>query len=378
MNVYFDSAATTSLSAEVLEAMLPFMRDTFGNPSSVYAQGRAAKAAIEQSRRTIAGLLNAYPSEIYFTSGGTEADNTFLRGIIKQHRLKQVVSSKLEHHAVLHTLEDLAAESVITLTLLDNDADGRLDLGQLEAFLKKNPGTLVSLMHANNEIGNLNDLEKIAALCEEYAAYFHSDTVQSVGYYPQNLKQLPLHSLAASAHKFHGPKGHGFMFLRKGLKIAPLVTGGKQERGLRGGTESTHGIVGMAKALELSLANREKNLETMQALKTEMVTRLRSTFNGRIIFNGLSMSATESLPGVLNAGFDTKESGASVLFKLDLAGISVSGGSACSSGAAVSSHVIAALGEKNRTHIPIRFSFSKYNNTQEVDFVVKTLSEILG
>ncbi len=376
MKAYLDNAATTSLAPEVLEAMLPFMRNGFGNPSSTHSHGREVKTAVEKARRSIAELLNAYPSEIYFTSGGTEADNTFLRGVVKMHKVKYAISSQLEHHAVLHTLEALEREGLIALKIVENDCQGKLNLSHLESLLKESPNALVSLMHANNEIGNINPIAKIAELCKEYNAYFHSDTVQTIGYYQQDVKKLPVDSLVGAGHKFHGPKGVGFMYLRKGLKISSFITGGGQERNMRGGTENTYGIIGLAKALELSLSTSEKSLKYMNGLKNYMIEQITHTLGNTFIYNGMSGDVNESLPSVLNIGVNSSQA-SMLLFNLDLHGISVSGGSACSSGSHVGSHVIAALSEQSKAHAPIRFSFSKYTTKDEIAYTVSKLKELL-
>lgn len=377
MKAYLDNAATTALAPEVLDAMLPFMREGFGNPSSTHSHGREVKTAVEKARRTIAELLNAFPSEIYFTSGGTEADNTFLRGIIETQGIKEAISSSLEHHAVLHTLEDLEKQGKIKLHLVANDGRGNIDLNHLEVLLKSSSNALVSIMHANNEIGNINPIEKIASLCEEYNAYYHSDTVQTIGYYQKDVKTLPVHSLVGAGHKFHGPKGAGFMYLRKGLKVSQLITGGGQERNMRGGTENTYGIIGLAKAFELSLTTREKSLAHIASIKRHMIDQLNKKFGDTIIYNGMSRDLTASLSSVLNLGVKT-ELASMILFNLDLHGISASGGSACSSGSHVGSHVIASLSEESRNSTPIRFSFSKHTTIEEVDYAVNKLSELLG
>ncbi len=248
-HVYLDNAATTPMDDRVIEAMLPFMRGQFGNPSSVHSHGREVRTAIEKARKKVAELIHASPSEIFFTSGGTEADNTALVCGIESHGISHAITSPLEHHAVLHTLEMLAKKGQVQLSLLDVNEQGEIDLQQLEELLKKNPKSMISLMHGNNEIGNLNDLERIGTMARAYDAFFHSDTVQTMGHYAHDLSQLPVDALVAGAHKFHGPKGVGFLYVRKDKKIHPFIHGGAQERNMRGGTENVIGIIGLAKAL---------------------------------------------------------------------------------------------------------------------------------
>ncbi len=375
MNVYFDNAATTALDPEVIEAMLPYLKEGFGNPSSTHSYGRNVKTAIEKARRTIAELLNASPSEIYFTSGGTEADNTFLRGIVETEEIQVAITSALEHHAVLHTLEDLAAKGKLLLHLVEHNAEGQLNLDHLASLLKENPKSLVSLMHGNNEIGNLNEIEKIAALCQEHGAFFHSDTVQTIGYFNYDLKQLPLHSLVGAGHKFHGPKGVGFLYVRKGLSVAPFITGGGQERSMRGGTENTYGIIGLAKALERSLHSSREAVAHMQSLKEYMLMQLERHFPQEFKIHGKSSDLANSLPSVLNVGFSPRFGGGMLLFQLDLQGVAASGGSACSSGASVGSHVIRALNLPQQ-YTPVRFSFDKHNTKEEIDYAISVLQAI--
>ncbi len=377
MRAYLDSAATTSLAPEVLEAMLPFLRDGFGNPSSTHSHGREVRSAVEKARRTIAEQLNAFPSEIYFTSGGTEADNTFLRGTVATQGTQHVISSPLEHHAVLHTLEDLAHRGTIQLHFVEHDQQGVFNLDHLAALLGQYPHALVSLMHGNNELGNLNPLAAIAELCKAHGATFHSDTVQTIGYYPLNTKELHAQGLVGAAHKFHGPKGVGFLYLKKGFKVSAFVTGGGQERNLRGGTENTYAIIGMAKALELSLSTREKALAHMRQLKAQMIALLHQHLpTNSFTFHGLSANEESSLPSVLNVGISHPAAGM-LLFNLDLQGISASGGSACSSGSQVGSHVISAL-NLPVGYTPVRFSFSKYTTLAEVKYAVEQLAKLLS
>jgi cysteine desulfurase len=373
--VYFDNAATTAMDDRVIESMLPFMRSHYGNPSSVHSHGREVRSAIEKSRKKVAELLNASPSEIFFTSGGTEADNTALVCGIESHGITHAITSPIEHHAVLHTLEALAKKGVVKLSLLDVNDKGNIDLNQLEELLKANPKSLVSLMHANNEIGNLNDLDRIGGLAKEYNAFFHSDTVQTVGHFVHDLKNLPVDAIVAGGHKFHGPKGSGFLFVRKDKKIHPFIHGGAQERNMRGGTENVIGIIGIAKALELAYEDMAGHRAQIEKIKKHFIEKLYQEIPG-VEFNGLSEDLANSLYTVLNVSLPPSDSNRGMLlFNLDLEGISASGGSACSSGATVGSHVLRAL-DHNPERDSVRFSFSRFNTVEEVDFAVGKLKEL--
>src|SRR5258705_5721860 len=280
MRVYLDNAATTPLDAEVFEAMKPFMLDDFGNPSSTHAHGRKVRAAIESARKKVAELLNGTPGEIIFTSGGTEADNAIIHGAIQTYKIKNAISSPIEHHAVAHTLETLDKQGDVKLHHVRLDERGHVDLTHLESLLKEFPNALVSLMHANNEIGNLLDIQKVGELCQQYSAYFHSDTVQTIGHYKHDLKQLKVHGMTAAAHKFHGPKGVGFMYINKDKKIKPMVHGGAQERNMRGGTENTYGIIGLAKALEICYREMDQHERHIVSLKRHMIEKLKAAARG--------------------------------------------------------------------------------------------------
>ena len=375
MKVYFDNAATTAMDDRVIEAMLPFMKSHYGNPSSVHSHGREVRTAIEKSRKKVAELLNASPSEIFFTSGGTEADNTALVCGIESHGISHAITSPIEHHAVLHTLEVLAKKGSIKLSILDVDDKGQLDLNQLEDVLKIHPKSLVSLMHANNEIGNLNDLDRIGGLAKEYNAFFHSDTVQTMGHYRHDLKELPVDALVAGGHKFHGPKGSGFLFVRKDKKIHPFIHGGAQERNMRGGTENVIGIIGISKALELAYEDMAEHRAHIEKIKKYFIEKLIRELPG-VEFNGLSADMDKSLYTVLSVSLPPSESNRGMLlFNLDLEGISASGGSACSSGASVGSHVLRALNH-NPERNAVRFSFSRFNSLDEVDYTVGKLKDI--
>ena len=375
MKVYLDNAATTAMDDRVIEAMIPFMRNHYGNPSSVHSFGREVRTAIERSRKKVAELLNVTPAEIFFTSGGTEADNTALVCGIESHGITHAITSPLEHHAVLHTLEVCEKKGHIKLSILDVNEKGELDMNQLEELLKTNPKSLVSLMHANNEIGNLNDLNHIGSLAKEYGAFFHSDTVQTMGHYVHDLKSLPVDAIVAGGHKFHGPKGSGFLYVKKDKKIHPLIHGGAQERNMRGGTENVIGIIGIAKALEIAYEDMAEHKLHVESIKKHFIESLTKEIPG-VGFNGLSADMDKSLYTVLSVSLPPSEANSGMLlFNLDLEGVSASGGSACSSGATVGSHVLRAI-----NHTPerdaVRFSFSRFNTIEEVDYTVGKLKEL--
>jgi cysteine desulfurase len=373
--IYFDNAATTALDKEVLEAMLPYMTTHFGNPSSIYSYGRESRLAIETARKNVARLLNAHPGEIFFTSGGTESNNTAILSAIRDLGCTHIITSPIEHHAVLHTVEYYDQSKQATSSYVKLLPDGHVDLEDLEKQLisHKEQRCLVTLMHANNEIGNLLPIKAVGNLCLKYNAIFHSDCVQTVGHYPIDLKKIPVHFISAAGHKFHGPKGVGLLYVNDSIRIKPFIFGGSQERNMRAGTENLYGIVGFAKALELAMANHEKDSQYIQSLKTYMIGQLKSNING-IEFNGDQEG--KCLYTVLNVGFPRTEKSEMILFNLDINHVCVSGGSACSSGADVGSHVIRAI-NKNSTLVPVRFSFSKYNTKDEVDAVIEKLQELI-
>lgn len=373
MRVYFDNAATTPIDPEVLKEMYKVMENNYGNPSSIHAHGREVRALIERSRKTIAGLLHTSPSEIFFTSGGTEADNTAIRCGIVDNGIKHAISSRLEHHAVIHTLEAMQKAGTIKLSFVDIDSKGNIDYDHLETLLKDNDRSFVSLMHANNELGTLSDMERIGDLCEQYNALYHSDTVQTMGHYPHDLSKLKAHFMVCAAHKLHGPKGIGFLHVNHKVKIKPFIYGGSQERNMRGGTENVYGIVGLAKALEIAYTNMEAHHRDIQNLKSYMINQLKENIYG-VEFNG-EIDPNKSLYTVLNVSFPCNDMADMLLFNLDIAGVSASGGSACSSGSDIGSHVLSAIGgDANRPSV--RFSFSKYNSKEEVDYIVAKLKEL--
>ncbi len=375
MNVYFDNAATTPIDPRVIEEMLPFWQQHYGNPSSIHAMGRKTKSAIEQARKKVADLLSTSPAEIFFTSGGTEADNTALTSTVETHQIENIITSPLEHHAVLHTVEYLEKIGKIKSHLLNVDEKGNLDLAQLAGILATHGKCLVSLMHGNNEIGNLLDIQAVGELCKEYNALFHSDTVQTMGHFPHVLKDLPVDFIAGAAHKFHGPKGVGFLYINHQVKINPLIQGGAQERNMRGGTENVTGIVGLAKALELAYQNMADDQVQVGKLKQYLIDQLGSKIPG-VHFNGLSADMENSLYTVLNVSFPAGDHNEMMLFNLDINGICASGGSACSSGSSQGSHVLKAI-NSDPTRGAVRFSFSRFNTIEEVDYVVNKIAEIV-
>lgn len=374
--IYFDNAATTSLDPEVLEVMMPFLSEKFGNPSSVYSYGRETKMAIEQARKSVARILNANPGEIFFTSGGTESTNTAINAAIRDLGCRHIITSPLEHHATLHTVEYLAHTGQAKLSFVKLTDHGHVDLGDLEALLAgSSERSVVTLMHANNEIGNLLKIKEVGELCKKYDAIFHSDTVQTVGHYPIDVKWLHVHFLNGAAHKFHGPKGVGILYVNENIQIKPYINGGAQERNMRAGTENIYGIVGFAKALELATARYAADSAHINGLKMYMADKLKERFPA-VIFNGDTFGS--SLYTVLNVSFPMTDRSDMLLFNLDMAGICVSGGSACTSGANSVSHVIRSIyGEEAVKMVPIRFSFCRHNTKEEVDTVIEKLVELV-
>lgn len=372
--IYFDNAATTALDPEVLEAMLPYMTTHFGNPSSIYSYGRESRLGIETARKTVARLLNAHPGEIFFTSGGTESNNTAILSAIRDLGCTHIVTSPIEHHAVLHTVEHYHHSNEVSSGFVGLLSDGHVDLVNLEEQLSAQEGRcLVSLMHANNEIGNLLDIDAVGEICKKYNAIFHSDCVQTVGHYRLDLRKTPVHFISGAGHKFHGPKGVGILYINDNIKVKPFVFGGSQERNMRAGTENLYGIIGFAKALEMAMANLDQDQAYIQSLKSYMIKELRARIPG-VSFNGDYEG--RSLYTVLSVAFPKTEKSEMILFNLDMSQICVSGGSACSSGADVGSHVIRAI-NNDPNRVTVRFSFSKHNTQEEVDRVVEKLAELM-
>ncbi|MFL5752426.1 MAG: cysteine desulfurase family protein [Bacteroidia bacterium] len=374
MKVYLDNAATTRLDEEVLNAMLPYLREEFGNPSSIHAFGRRTRSAIEAARKNVAKLLNVTPAEIFFTSGGTEADNMAICQSIDTHGIRHAISSRIEHHAVEHTLQVLEKEGKIKLSWVNLDKKGNVDLKHLEELLANNERSFVSLMHANNEVGTLLPIKKAGEICAKYNAVFHSDTVQTMGHFAMNLPEIKVHFVTCAAHKFHGPKGVGFLYINHGLKIKPMIHGGAQERNMRGGTENVAGIVGLSKAMEIAFRDMTEHQENIRGIKKYMIEQLQQNIPG-IEFNG--EVGDNSLYTVLNCLFPHTENAEMLLFNLDIAGIAASGGSACSSGSNQGSHVLRGLGI-DMTRPAVRFSFSKYTTKEEIDFTVNKLKEFFA
>lgn len=374
--IYFDNAATTALDSQVLDAMLPYMTTHFGNPSSIYSYGRETRLAIETARKSVASLLNAHPGEIFFTSGGTESNNTAILSAIRDLGCTHIITSPIEHHAVLHTVEHYDKMDLVTSSYVKILPSGHVDLESLEALLEEHreERCLVSLMHANNEIGNLLPIEAVGEICKKYNAIFHSDCVQTVGHYPIDLRNTPVHFISGAGHKFHGPKGVGILYINDNVKIQPLIYGGGQERNMRAGTENLYGIIGFAKALELAMAEYEKDSAYILGLKQYMQEQLQQKIKG-VGFNGDVEG--QSLYTVLSVSFAKNEKTEMILFNLDMKGICVSGGSACSSGADIGSHVIRAI-HNDPNRVTVRFSFSKHNTKEEVDSVVAACAEIAG
>lgn len=367
MRVYLDNAATTPIAPEVVEAMIPVLKEGFGNPSSTHFYGRQTKALIETSRRTISKLLNCQPSEIIFTSGGTEADNMALQTAVHQLGVTHIITSAIEHHAVGHTASFIHQHDHINVSYVTIDEKGTVDLKDLERLLQGSEKTLVSLMHANNEIATLLPLKKVSDLCRKYNAFFHSDTVQTMGHYSFDLQELNTDFITCAAHKFHGPKGIGFLYVNKNVKAEPLIHGGAQERGLRGGTENVYGIVGLAKAMEIAYEDVEGHQRHVQGLKSYMIEQLKTLFPD-ISFHG-ETTPEKSLYTVLNVCFPKTEKAGMLLFTLDLKGVAVSGGSACSSGATKGSHVLEGI-QADMSRPNVRFSFSRYTTKDEIDYAL--------
>lgn len=373
--VYLDNAATTPVAPEVFEEMAPILQNVFGNPSSQHSFGRYAKGILETSRRKVASCIHADPSEIVFTSGGTEADNMALHISIHELDVKRIITSEIEHHAVLHTVEDICTKNnEIEFQTVKLTSDGHVDLNHLKELLaNSDKKTLVSLMHGNNEIGNLLPLEEVSKICRAHNAYFHSDTVQTMAHYRIDLKKIDIDFVTCSAHKFHGPKGIGFLYINKNIKGSPFVHGGAQERGLRGGTENLYGIVGLAKAMEIAHDDMEEHQNHIQGLKSYMIEQLKKNIKN-IDFHGDIENPDKSLYTVLNVRLPKTSKASMLLFTLDLKGVACSGGSACSSGSNKGSHVLEGI-QADTSHPNVRFSFSRYNTKEDIDYAVQVLKE---
>lgn len=376
--IYFDNAATTPLHKEVIDAITNSLKNNFGNPSSSHSFGRSSKTVIESCRKKIAQLLNADASEIVFTSCGTEGDNLVLQSAVKSLGVKHIITSKIEHHAVLHTVQELANYDV-EVSYVNIDNKGVIDLDHLEQLiLGSSTKTLVSLMHVNNEIGNVLDLNRVGHLCKQHNALFHSDTVQSIGKFNIDLKKTPVDFIIASAHKFNGPKGVGFLFLRRNTGLKPILFGGEQERGIRPGTEAIHNIVGLTKALEITIDHLEKDKKHISMLKSTFISKLKTAIP-EVHFNGNSEIEDTSTYTIVNFRLPISNLQSNMfLFQLDLKGIACSQGSACQSGSSKGSHVLNELLRENELSKPsLRFSFSKFNTIEEIDYAVQVLKELV-
>ncbi len=375
MKVYFDNAATTAIDEEVLEAMMPYLKEHFGNPSTQYSFGRDTRAAVEDARKTIAQLINATPGEIVFTSGATEANNTAIKGAVNYLDVERIITSPIEHHCVEYSVDYCRDNLKVETVHVKIDDKGNVDIADVERLLQSSSKkTLVSLMHANNEIGTLLDIEKVGALCKQYNALFHSDTVQTFAHFPIDVQKMNIDFMAGAAHKFHGPKGVGFLYMRKQNKVQSFIHGGGQERGFRAGTENVYGIVGMAAAAKKAYLHLENDRTYILDLKNYFISKLKENFKD-IDFNGNTNE--QSLFTVLNVSFPPNDKSALLLFMLDMDGICCSGGSACGSGASTGSHVVRAL-HKDENRVSIRFSFSKHNTKAEVDYVIEKLLKIFN
>ena len=377
--VYLDNAATTAVRSEVVDRMTEVLKHNFGNASSTHSFGRSAKALLEQCRKNIASYFNATASEIVFTSGGTEADNLALRSAVRDLGVTEMITSKIEHHAVLHTAEQLSKEYNTKLTFVNLDDCGSIDYNHLEQLLEASDKALVSLMHVNNEVGNVLNLDQVSQLCQANNALFHSDCVQSVGHFKIDVNITPIDFFAASAHKFHGPKGVGFCYVRKESGLKPLIFGGEQERGYRAGTESIHNIVGMDEALKLAYDNLEDEETLITGLKHHFIQGLKSAVP-EVVFNGECEDLNKSTYTLVNICLPIPQDKASLLqFQLDLKGVACSKGSACQSGSNQRSHVLSAILTEDLLNRPsIRFSFSAFNTKDELDYVINVLKEFVN
>lgn len=374
--IYLDNAATTQMHPEVIEVMQNSMATNFGNPSSIHQFGRKAKSSVETARKNIAKQFNVSASEIIFTSSGTEADNLILNNAVLNLGVTRIITSKIEHHAVLNTCKFLSEKYNITLEFVSVKDNGDIDLEHLEVLLKSSEKkTIVSLMMVNNEIGNLLPVKIVTDLCKKYNSLFHSDTVQAIGNYKLDLSDINIDFLVGSAHKFHGPKGVGFAFFRKGFGIAPMLHGGEQEKGARSSTENVHAILGMEKALDISYTALKKNKNYIESLKLYFISELKK-LSKEIKFNGKSDNLDSSSATILSVRFPVKND--MLLFSLDLLGIAVSGGSACQSGSNKGSHVLSEIlfnGEEDKTSV--RFSFSRNNTIEEIDFAISKIKDFI-
>ena len=374
--VFLDNAATTPMAPEIINMMSEMMKTHFANPSSVHSYGRESKIVVENARKKIASLLNTSPGSIFFTSGGTEADNMAIKCGIHDHKITHAITSKISHHAVLYPLEDLEKEGIIKLSYVNIDENGVVDLNHLEELLQNNSRTFVSIMHANNEIGTIQDIKAIGDICKEHKAIFHSDTVQTMAHFPFNMQELQVDFMAASAHKFHGPKGVGFVYISDDIQIKPLLRGGGQERNMRAGTENIYGIAALSMAMEMAYENLEEETNYIKGLKKYMMEKLKSEIED-VQFYGKCTDLENSLYTVLSCHFPETDIAEMLLFNLDILGVACSGGSACSSGSSKGSHVLTEIVPDSKRP-GIRFSFSKYNTKEEIDYTIEKLKELFS
>jgi len=376
IKVFFDNAATTPMAPEVIDVMTDIMKNYYGNPSSQHSFGRATRNIIETSRKKIANFLNTSPGNIFFTSGGTEADNMAIKCGIKDHNITHAITSKLSHHAVLHPLVELEKSGVIKLSYVEVNKKGQVSLSHLKELLESHSRTFVSILHANNEIGTIQDITAIGDICKEHNAIFHSDTVQTMAHYRYDLQKINVDFIAASAHKFHGPKGIGFVYISDNIKISPLLSGGSQERNMRAGTENLIGIAAISHAMDLAYEKMEEETEYIKEIKSYMIAKLKRHIP-QVKFNGMCDDIDNSLYTVLSCSFPETPIAEMLLFNLDIKGIACSGGSACTSGSNKGSHVIQEI-NPNSKRPSVRFSFSKYNTKEEVDYVVDVLKGLFA
>ena len=376
MRVYLDNAATTQIAPEVIDYMAELMKSDYANPSSIHHGGRKSRILVENARKTVSNYLNTSPGNIFFTSGGTEADNMAIRRGILDNNISHAITSSISHKAVIYPLEELSDKKKIVLNYIKLDNNGKIDLIHLEDLLKNNPKTFVSIMHANNEIGTIQPIIEIGDLCKKYNAIFHCDTVQTIAHYPIDLQKINVDFITGSAHKFHGPKGVGFIYISDNIDIEPFISGGSQERNMRAGTENVHAIAGLAKAMQLSYENMDNDKEYISQIKKYMINQLMLNIND-VQFNANCTDFDSSLFKILSVSFPKISESEMLLFNLDIKGISCSGGSACSAGNMSGSHVLDVIcKDDNRTGV--RFSFSRYNTKEEIDYTVEKIKEIFS
>ena len=376
MRVYLDNAATTQIAPEVIDYMSDLMKSEYANPSSIHHGGRKSRIIIENSRKKVSAYLNTSPGNIFFTSGGTEADNMAIRCGILDNKISHAITSSISHKAVLYPLEELKDKKLVHLDYIKLDSNGTVDLIHLEELLNKNPRTFVSIMHANNEIGTIQPIKEIGELCLKYKAVFHCDTVQTMAHYPIDLQELNVDFITGSAHKFHGPKGVGFIYIGDNITIKPFISGGSQERNMRAGTENVHAIAGLSKAMELSYENMLNDKKHITEIKKYMIEQLVKNITD-VKFNANCTNFDSSLFKILSVSFPKISESEMLLFNLDIHGISCSGGSACSAGNMSGSHVLDEIcKDKDRTGV--RFSFSRYNTKEEIDYTVQKIKEIFS